>query len=826
MDTARLLSLLVVGLANIALAVAVFMRNRRNPANRAFAAAVFTIVLWLGFAFLSDQPDFADYALALNRMTLASAIAMGALLLYFCLVFPTQEGHLSTGWWLFMFGSSVVALLTAATPLVVADVQFESWGTNIIAGPLLWLMASWTVAGICGIVFVLLTKLRRSGGRERAQLKYLLLGLSLFLVTSMIFGLALPLLTGSYEYAYLNTFATVFLVGFTAYAMIKHRFLDIRMVVLRGAVYVGMVVGLGVALVAVTVLAREHLAASMGLHSEDLFLVTTLVAVFAFQPIRKSLERMTDGIFYRRTYDPQVLLSHLGSVMASIIDVDELARAIADELAAGMKLTSAVVAFKHGDRFEALGSAGPVRSCDELESLMSRDLQEVVFADDPSTDPVISQILYERQMRVLVPLKSEAILIGFILLGAKQSGEMFSSQDATFLDIIQAEAAVSVKKAILLDERNQRVRELSALNTLAWTLGRDTHFDAVLSRALNKVMQVTAAESGSIMLVDPDGTALSIEASRGLREDVAANTHIRMGEGIAGWVAQHRKPLILVDAEDYGFGAELRRQGLRSALCVPLVAKGKVIGVLNVSKAESVEAFSRANLKIVASFAGQLAVAIENARLYVDLENTFLGTIGALASAVDAKDPYTYGHSTEVTDHTLAIAAELRILGSDLETLRIAALLHDIGKIGIDSSILNKPGKLTEAEFEVIRSHPDIAANILGSLDFLKAVVPLVHHHHEHFDGTGYPFGLVGEAIPRGARIISVADAFNAMTSDRPYRKALSLEAATQELIDNSGTQFDPQVVTAFLAVLVRSKVIAPEAAESPSPPALRIVSA
>ena len=259
---------------------------------------------------------------------------------------------------------------------------------------------------------------------------------------------------------------------------------------------------------------------------------------------------------------------------------------------------------------------------------------------------------------------------------------------------------------------------------------------------------------------------------------------------------------------------------------MPLVAKGKVIGVLNVSKAESVEAFSRANLKIVASFAGQLAVAIENARLYVDLENTFLGTIGALASAVDAKDPYTYGHSNEVTDHTLAIAAELRILGPDLETLRIAALLHDIGKIGIDSSILNKPGKLTDAEFEVIRSHPDIAANILGSLDFLKAVVPLVHHHHEHFDGTGYPFGLVGEAIPRGARIISVADAFNAMTSDRPYRKALSLEAATQELIDNSGTQFDPEIVSAFLAVLVRSKVIAPEAAESPSPPALRIVSA
>jgi putative nucleotidyltransferase with HDIG domain len=307
---------------------------------------------------------------------------------------------------------------------------------------------------------------------------------------------------------------------------------------------------------------------------------------------------------------------------------------------------------------------------------------------------------------------------------------------------------------------------------------------------------------------------------------VVEKTHIRIGEGIAGWVAEHRKPLILVDAEDFGFGAELRRQGLRSALCVPLVIKGKVIGVLNVSKAESVEAFSRENLKIVASFAGQLAVAIENARLYVDLENTFLGTIGALAAAVDAKDPYTYGHSNEVTEHTLAIAAELGVSDPETETLRIAALLHDIGKIGIDSAILNKPGKLTDEEFEVIRSHPDIAANILGSLDFLSAVVPLVHHHHEHWDGSGYPTGLSGESIPKGARIISVADAYNAMTSDRPYRTALSREDAVRELLEYSGTQFDPQVVKALVTLLVGSGVIAPEFADPFLPPKLRIVSA
>ena len=169
------------------------------------------------------------------------------------------------------------------------------------------------------------------------------------------------------------------------------------------------------------------------------------------------------------------------------------------------------------------------------------------------------------------------------------------------------------------------------------------------------------------------------------------------------------------------------------------MSKGDIIGVLNVSKTKSPEAFTKQNLKVVASFAGQPAVAIENARLYVDLENTFLGTIAALAAAVDAKDPYTYGHSSEVTEHTIAIAHRMGLGADEIEKLRIGALLHDIGKIGIDGAILNKPGRLTDEEFAIIKRHPDIAANILSSLEFLNEVVPLVRHHHEHYAGGGLP---------------------------------------------------------------------------------------
>jgi putative nucleotidyltransferase with HDIG domain len=246
----------------------------------------------------------------------------------------------------------------------------------------------------------------------------------------------------------------------------------------------------------------------------------------------------------------------------------------------------------------------------------------------------------------------------------------------------------------------------------------------------------------------------------------------------------------------------LMESGVKSALSVPLVSKEHIIGVLNLRRMSSATSFTQQNMSVVTAFASQLAMAIENAQLYSDLEGYFLGTITALAAAVDAKDPYTFGHSSEVTDATLAIAEEMGLDDKETETLRMAAILHDIGKIGIDGAILNKEGPLDEEERASINRHPIIGANILSSLDFLEDVVPIVLHHHERFDGTGYPDGIAGESIPLGARIITVADSYDAMTSDRTYRRAMPVAKALGELTSNVGSQFDPDVVAAFLRVI------------------------
>jgi putative nucleotidyltransferase with HDIG domain len=180
--------------------------------------------------------------------------------------------------------------------------------------------------------------------------------------------------------------------------------------------------------------------------------------------------------------------------------------------------------------------------------------------------------------------------------------------------------------------------------------------------------------------------------------------------------------------------------------------------------------------------------------------------IAALGSALETKDAYSQGHSTQEAEYAVALANEMGLPGWQVQNVRLGALLHDIGKIGVDEHILNKPGKLTEEEFELIKAHPVLGASIVAEIDHLRQVVPIVRHHHERFDGSGYPDGLAGEAIPLEARVLAVAEAFGAMTDDRAYRKALPLADAIAELETGAGSQFDPQVVEAFLRVFRREE--------------------
>jgi putative nucleotidyltransferase with HDIG domain len=225
------------------------------------------------------------------------------------------------------------------------------------------------------------------------------------------------------------------------------------------------------------------------------------------------------------------------------------------------------------------------------------------------------------------------------------------------------------------------------------------------------------------------------------------------------------------------------------------------------SEKKNGELYSTDDLNLLGSFANEAAIAFSNAIAYDNLKKTYIGTIEAFAKAIEAKDIYTRGHSERVLKISMAIATEMGLPRDQIETLRYASILHDVGKIAIEDRILNKQGSLDTFEYEVIKQHPIVGANIVSTISFLNEAIDVVKHHHERYDGTGYPAGLKAENIPLLSRIISVADAFDAITSNRLYRQAVENNMAVEEISRCSEGQFDPGVVDAFLSAYGKNKI-------------------
>ncbi|MDD3145809.1 MAG: HD domain-containing protein, partial [Candidatus Riflebacteria bacterium] len=327
---------------------------------------------------------------------------------------------------------------------------------------------------------------------------------------------------------------------------------------------------------------------------------------------------------------------------------------------------------------------------------------------------------------------------------------------------------------------------------------------------MSTATKVMRCETSTVYLVDDQTNELYFHIVSGDPNVGAKLQEIRlpMGTGLAGWCAQNNKPVIVPDTEkDPRFfkGAD-KKSGFvtRSMICVPMRLKDRVVGVLQVLNRTGEIPFNDHDLETLENVANQAVSAIENARLYENIQKVYLSTIEVLATAIDAKDPYTQGHSRRVTLYSVAIAEELNLPPKEIESIRYAGLLHDVGKIGIKDSIIRKPGRLTDEEYAIIKKHPAIGAKILRPVDFLADKIPGVLHHHEYYDGRGYPEHLTGENIPLAGRIICVADAFDAMTTNRPYRKGLSVKTAVGELQKFSGKQFDPVCVEAFLKAFDR----------------------
>lgn len=377
-------------------------------------------------------------------------------------------------------------------------------------------------------------------------------------------------------------------------------------------------------------------------------------------------------------------------------------------------------------------------------------------------------------------------------LRLRRSDEIGDLADA--FDVMSERVACQVED---LSEKSRNLAlEISNLSAFGMTLARTADPHAELRRLADMIRAMHDADAASMYLVY-EGHTTRAAFSGGRSSPVPSPA----ADELAAWVVAHGSSLQVADAAtDEHLSAMARGANLlRSFLVVPLARQEGVIGALCVGFVERHE-FGPEEVPLLSTIGGQIAIALQNAEAYEKLDRMYLETVTALAAAMEAKDHYTASHADSLAAMAVAVGSRMGMSDGELRMLQYAAVLHDIGKIGIPGSILNKPDRLTREEFDAMTEHTIIGERIISRIDYLVPIARIIRSAHERWDASGYPDGLRGEKIPLAARILLVCDAFDAMTTDRPYRRALPIDTALMELSTNAGAQFDPRVVDVFLA--------------------------
>ncbi len=428
-----------------------------------------------------------------------------------------------------------------------------------------------------------------------------------------------------------------------------------------------------------------------------------------------------------------------------------------------------------------------------------------VIIDDVRKDPRFRPMgdLYIQNL-IAMPIMKDKKTIGVMHFMNKLPSGVFTSEDERMISIIANQIVIMLNNTEAFDGIKRRALQLSTVQAVNKMIGTVFDVEDILPQIVELTAKVLRVKKASLSLLDAEGN-IKLEASYGLTYmEQEREEKLNFGQGIAGRVIQTNSPLMINNLpEDTILTEEEKNIYIeKSYLSVPLSLRKKTVGALNVCSKLNETLFNEQDIEVLSTISEQSSIIIEYAKLYQDVQKHSLETLRALSLIIETRDPFTKGHSDTVARYAVEIGKELNLSKEDLKTLETAALLHDIGKIGIKESILLKTEKeLNIEEHREIRNHPFLGTQMLRPLEFLKEVVPIIYHHHEWYDGKGYLDGLKGEKIPYLARILRVADTFDAMTSSRAFRESKSDEEAIEELKEQSGKQFDPKVVNAFLKI-------------------------
>ena len=412
---------------------------------------------------------------------------------------------------------------------------------------------------------------------------------------------------------------------------------------------------------------------------------------------------------------------------------------------------------------------------------------------------------------VTVPIKIGDQVIGTFNVNVLLPREI-SSNEVSLLTTVSEIAGNAINRTHLYERTLRDAQQLSALHSIDVSINMNDDLGTTLNILLDKVIGLLNVSAADFLLLNPYNLTLEYSAGKGFRSNAITNSRLQLGEGFAGRAAQQRHTIQVADlrqtGSDYGRKDLLVGEEFVAYFGVPLITKNKVIGVLDIFNRSLLNP-DQSWLDFMEALASQAAIAIGSATLFDDLQHSnsdllqaYDKTIEGWSRALDLRDHETEGHTQRVTDLTTRLARNYGLKDADIAQIQRGALLHDMGKMGIPDSILLKPGPLTDDEWVIMKQHPRIAFDMLSPIDFLHLALDIPYCHHEKWDGSGYPRGLKGTQIPIAARLFAVVDVWDALRSDRPYRKAWEKEKVLDYIKSLSGKQFDPKVEKLFIQMI------------------------
>ncbi len=508
--------------------------------------------------------------------------------------------------------------------------------------------------------------------------------------------------------------------------------------------------------------------------------------------------------------------------ISSTLDQKEVIDLILAELAKVVPYTSASVLFLRHGYLEIVGGRGwsdpesvqglhfPIPG-ENPSSLVIQKRRTLILKDAQAEYLIFRQPPHNNIRAWLgVPLIAHRRLIGMLACDHTQKN-FFTEEHARLVRAFATQASLALENTRLFNETKKRVQELDAVARVSQFLSRTFGLDALLANILKTTCQIIpGAEKGSIMLLD-DQNKLRMRSVYGYADPRLRSSTFPADFGFTGKAIREKRAVLIPDAligSFYKYAIEIKEMAaVKSAVVAPLIVKDQVIGAISIDNGSKKNAFSESDLNVLVALSGPAAMAIENTRLFEDLHHSNLElslaydtTLAGWGRALEIRDKETRGHTDRVTRLTLKLARMMGSSEEELKQIRRGCLLHDIGKMGIPDSILKKKGSLSESEWAEMKKHSLYAYELLQPIEYLRPSLDIPYYHHEHWDGSGYPRGLKGEEIPLAARIFTVADVWDALLHDRPYRKAWKQAAARKYLKEQRGCQFDPDIVNLFLS--------------------------